>query len=129
MLIGQVTGMEDLDQVTYFICGLKPATRIEVNCKQPADVETAIAHAITYDTARFGSDKPVPYQPVYSEQSSNCYDSSSPCPIELDSVEQQRHHKSAFKKLSKNKKKEFACNNHCTFCCQTGHLIQNCTNP
>ena len=56
-LVGQITGMGDLDQVMFFIEGLKQATRTEVNYRVPQNLEEAIEVAINYDTARFGPAK------------------------------------------------------------------------
>ena len=53
-LVGQTTGMGEQDQITYFIEGLKPATKMEVSYRAPATFEDAWKTAIQYDTAMFG---------------------------------------------------------------------------
>src|SRR6185369_8311332 len=57
-VVGQIENMEELDQVTYYIDGLKPATKMEVAYRAPDTLEQAISHAIRYDTAMFGTGKP-----------------------------------------------------------------------
>src|SRR5947209_2470822 len=57
-LVGQIEGMGDLDQVTYYIEGLKPSTKMEVAYQAPAMLEQAIAQAVRYDTAMFGLGRP-----------------------------------------------------------------------
>ena len=51
--------MGDLDQVMYFIEGLKPATKMEVSYQAPATLEEAWQLVIWYDTAMFGSGRPL----------------------------------------------------------------------
>ena len=65
-LVGQITAMEELDKVAYFIDGLKPATKMEVNYQAPETLENAWKLAIRYDTAMFGLGRPKPgnYQPM-----------------------------------------------------------------
>src|SRR5437868_1444130 len=50
--------MAELDKVTYFVEGLKHATKTEVNYRAPANFEDAWKLAINYDTAMFGQGKP-----------------------------------------------------------------------
>ena len=49
-LVGQTTGMGEQDQITYYIEGLKPATKMEVSYRAPATFEDAWKTAIQYDT-------------------------------------------------------------------------------
>ena len=37
-LVGQITAIEELDKVAYFIDGLKQATKMEVNYQAPRDI-------------------------------------------------------------------------------------------
>jgi Retrotransposon gag protein. len=57
-IIGQILNMEELDKVSYFIDGLKAATKMEVNYQAPETFEDAWKLAIHYDTAMFGLGKP-----------------------------------------------------------------------
>ena len=50
--------MGELDQVTYYIDGLKPSTRMEVAYQAPDTLEKATARAIQYDTAMFRNGRP-----------------------------------------------------------------------
>jgi hypothetical protein len=74
-LIGQITDMADLDKVTYFIEGLKPATKMEVNYQSPANFEDAWKLAIRYDTAMFGLGKPTTKGSSSSSPSSSSFSS------------------------------------------------------
>ena len=49
--------MEELDKISYFIDGLKAATKMEVNHQAPETFEDAWKLAIHYDTAMFGLGK------------------------------------------------------------------------
>src|SRR3954462_2487367 len=49
--------MGDLDQVTHFMDGLKPAPRMKVSYQAPANLEDTWKLAIQYDTAMFGVGK------------------------------------------------------------------------
>ena len=57
-VVSQIDNMGPLDQVAYFIDGLKPATRMEVSYQAPETFEDAWKLAIRYDTAMFGLGKP-----------------------------------------------------------------------
>ena len=57
-LVGQTTDMGEQDQITYFIEGLKPATKMEVSYRAPETFEDAWKTAIQYDTAMFGLGRP-----------------------------------------------------------------------
>ena len=46
--------MSNLDQVTYFIEDLKPATKMEVSYQAPENLEDAWKLAIHFDTAMYG---------------------------------------------------------------------------
>ena len=46
--------MGELGQITYYINGLKSATKIEVEYQAPDTLEQSITHVIRYDTTMFG---------------------------------------------------------------------------
>jgi Retrotransposon gag protein/Chromo (CHRromatin Organisation MOdifier) domain/gag-polyprotein putative aspartyl protease/Zinc knuckle len=116
-LIGQTTGMGDLDQVAYFIEGLKPATKMEVSYQAPDNLEDAWKLAIKYDTAMFGLGKPKgsSYQHSYSSSS---HDTSTP--MELDSTEVNKH------KYNNNKRERKPFKGNCFICGQQGHISKDC---
>src|SRR6266511_1768300 len=90
-LIGQIDDMAEIDKVTYFLEGLKPATRMEVAYQSPDTFENAWALAIRFDTAMFG---PSRFNPNKSQQSQHRFTSktqkpnfnSGPIPMEIDYV-------------------------------------------
>ena len=95
--MGQIDGMGPLDQVTYFIDGLKPATKMEVSYQAPETFEEAWTLAIKYDTAMYGSGKP--NMPSYQPPQHKSYQSlhrpsrnfaSQSTPMELDQAETRR---------------------------------------
>jgi hypothetical protein len=90
-LVGQIEGMEELDQVMLFIDGLKQATRIKVNYKSSNTLEEAITAAISYDTARFGPARAyLPPQTYYNQNRSRTHhsrDDGGVRPMELDRAE------------------------------------------
>jgi retrotransposon gag protein len=57
-LIEQIDTMNELDKVSYFLDGLKDATRREVAYQAPETFEDAWKLAIRYDIAMFGLGKP-----------------------------------------------------------------------
>ena len=57
-IVSQIDTMDPLDQVAYYINGLKAATRMEVSYQAPETLEDAWKLAIRYDTAMFGLGKP-----------------------------------------------------------------------
>src|ERR1700741_1007538 len=71
-LIGQIDEIAEIDKVTYFIEGLKPATKMEVAYQAPDNFEDAWALAIRFDTAMFSSSRR-----EFSPQVSHRYGSSS----------------------------------------------------
>jgi len=54
--------MNELDKVSYFVDGLKDATRREVAYQAPETFDDAWKLAIRYDIAMFGLGKPKGYQ-------------------------------------------------------------------
>src|SRR5437763_5618307 len=57
-IVGQIENMNEIDKVTYFVEGLKPATRMEVAYQAPNTFDEAWALAIRFDTAMFGTNRP-----------------------------------------------------------------------
>ena len=57
-IVGQIEGIGSLDQVTNYIEGLKPATKMEVAYQAPTTLTDAIAHATRFDNAMFGMGRP-----------------------------------------------------------------------
>ena len=51
--------MGELDKVIYFIDGLKPATKMKVSYQAPEILEDAWKLTICYDTAMFGTGRPI----------------------------------------------------------------------
>ena len=54
-ILGQIEDMSQLDQVSYFLDGLKPATRAEVGYQAPTTFEQAWQLAICFDNAMYGA--------------------------------------------------------------------------
>ena len=57
-IVGQIENMNEIDKVTYFVEGRKPATRMEVAYQAPNTFDEAWALAIRFDTAMFGTNRP-----------------------------------------------------------------------
>jgi hypothetical protein len=57
-IVSQIDTMGPLDQVAYYIDGLKAATRMEVSYQAPETLDDAWKLAIRYDTAMFGLGRP-----------------------------------------------------------------------
>jgi len=56
-LVGQIDGMHDLDQVSYFIDGLKSNIKMEIKYRNPDSLNNAIDIATRYNTALWGINK------------------------------------------------------------------------
>jgi hypothetical protein len=90
-IVGQITDMSDLDQVTQYSEGLKPSTRMEIDYQAPANLTQAIGLAIRYDSAMWGNHRSSG-KPSRSNISSNYNrnsaprnnNSGGPIPMELD---------------------------------------------
>ena len=127
-IVGQINDMGELDQVTYFVEGLRPATQAEVNYRAPATLEEAWKLAIAYDNAHFGAGKMTKDGPrgrqnvPYRERST--YVNSTPHedktdPMELDTAEKAPRR---FGKDTRKTTPKGACYN----CRQTDHYARNC---
>ena len=148
-IVGQIENMGELDQVTYYIDGLKPATKMEVAYQAPDTLEGAIARAIQYDTAMYGLGRPFSNNNQhtksfrsgrgprnnythYNGSSSNNYNNNNSSnnngngkyvPMELDQVETPR--RIFFNNNNRgNDKKQF--NGNCYKCGLQGHIAKNC---
>src|SRR5262245_27520849 len=103
-LVEQITAMEELDKIAYFINELKPATKMEVNYQSPEMFDEVWKLAIRYDTAMFGlgRSRKGNYRPMHQASKGftnhKGYKSSNSTPIELGHTEY-------------NKKKNFIQNN------------------
>ena len=126
-LVGQIENMGDLDQVAYFIEGLKPATKMEVSYKAPADLEEAWEIAIKYDTVMFGLEKPYAGNssrqqppPGKGNGSGNYKPTSSATPMELDQAETWKP-KYNNRYNNNNKGKWVKREENCNSCGKPGH--------
>jgi transposase InsO family protein len=81
-LIGQVDDMAEMDQIVYFVDGLKPSTRAKVEYKAPVSLEDAIRIAIQFDSAMFSEKAfnarsvPVPMDLGMMEFNGKCFNCS-----------------------------------------------------
>jgi len=125
-LLGQIEGMGDLDQVAYFIEGLKPATRMEVSYQAPTDFETAWTLAVRYDVAMYGVGKPMhryndndnlaSSRHHRNRRSPSPNNNNQSIPMEIDQVEKRQP------LSSENRKKKQLCYN----CGKPGHFANVC---
>ena len=121
-IIGQISDIAELDKVTYFIEGLKPATKMEVAYQAPDNFEDAWALAIRFDTAMFSSRRDFSNKTSHRFTSTpkpstlrNNGNNSEPIPMELDHIKASRFN---------NKKGTFKGN--CYKCGTLGHIAKNC---
>src|SRR5215213_2249375 len=125
-IIGQIENMNEIDKVTYFIEGLKPATRMEVAYQSPNTFDEAWALAIRYDTAMFGNNRP--FKPQQSQhqrftprpQKGN----GGPVPMELDYAGTSSTHN--YNSSNNHNRKPLKGN--CFKCGQSGHYARTCRN-
>ena len=125
-LVGQITGMGQLDQVMHFVDGLKPATQTEVNYRAPDTLAEAMEIAITYDTARFGPGRAPgntnSHQPRYIPHQRR--DNGGPRPMELDNINRRNHGQQ--NRLTDAEKARLRRENKCFKCQEAGHMARDC---
>ena len=84
-LVGQTENMGEQDKIAYFIDGLKPSTKMEVNYRAPQTFEDAWKAAIQYDTAMYGHGRPIMESHSYQNTYQNFQRKyNKPTPMELD---------------------------------------------
>src|SRR6185369_149476 len=128
-IMGQIDNMAEIDKVTYFLEGLKPATRMEVAYQAPDTFENAWALAIRFDTAMFGSNRFNPNrsqsQQRFNSKPQKPSFNSGPVPMEIDYVGTSSfHHNSNSNNNSNRQKGKF--NGSCYKCGLQGHIAKNC---
>lgn len=129
-IVGQIKEMAEDDKITYFIDGLKPRTREEINYMAPETLENAIASATRFDAAMFGVNSPLP-RPLRQHVSQSSATPPSgltaasrlyPTPISSGTVEPMD-----LDVIDQAKKMEFRRKGLCFKCGQRGHLSKECT--
>jgi len=118
-LIGQLIEMADLDQVQYFQAGLKPVTRMEVNYRNPQDLEAAIRIAIEFDASRFGAQRPLMTQTNPTRSFQHNHDDGGVRPMELDNINNRT-------RLSEAEKAKLIKEGKCFKCRKQGHRASRC---
>jgi hypothetical protein len=137
--------MAELDKVTYFVEGLKPATKMEINYRAPATFEEAWKLAIRYDSAMFGITK-IKGTTSNSSSSSKKFvtinksfnngykaSTSSATPMELDYVGKGKFHNNNNKGKGYNtpasSSSTITQKGECHRCGKMGHHAKECRAP
>src|SRR5579884_4246575 len=125
-IVGQITDMSALDQITYFIEGLKPATKMEISYQAPETLEDAWKLAIRYDTAMYGQGRPLGLPSRNnnnhcSQNSHRSHQNNGPIPMELDQAESHYNNRRN-NNNQKNNKPKGTCYN----CDKPDHFAKNC---
>src|SRR5262245_46629360 len=123
--------MDEIDKVTYFIEGLKPATKMEVAYQAPDYFEDAWTLAIKFDTAMFNNQhdftsKSTPhrfYSPSKSSNHRNQRSNHRPVPMEIDYIGTSETYNS--NNYNSNKQKR-TFKGTCYKCGTPGHMAKDC---
>jgi hypothetical protein len=140
-ILGQIQGMADLDQVHYFIQGLKGQTKQEVAYKAPQTLDEAASIAIRYDSAHFNSNKNSSFykQSFFNGKQSSTYHldnkkelpyspTTQPTPMELDLIQKPNKQHYSKKRLSQETKDQLRATGACFYCREVGHIALKCPN-
>ena len=124
-VVSQIDNMGPLDQVAYYIDGLKPATKMEVSYQAPETLDEAWKLAIRYDTAKFGLGKPT--IKVHTSYKQKSHKNNGFRPMELDQTEVRKsyHNNAQQKNMFTLNKKDIVCYN----CGKKGHMSKECRSP
>ena len=121
-LLLNLPAMADDLVLHLYIQGLKPATRLEVEMKEPVDLNTAEVQALRVDDIRFntGQRDTCPTQPPY--QGKNPQFSLVP----TQNINTQRPSNNPLPKLTDAERARLRSLGACFKCRQTGHLANQC---
>lgn len=119
-ITAQITDMNPLDTIHYFIEGLRDQTKTELYYRDPSSIDEAIHLASLFDSSKFGS-KPGFQKPRHQihQQITNAESPQNvgPMPMEIGSLNRPPRNTSS--NFSSKKKK-------CTYCNFFGHIEQEC---
>ncbi|CAF3434864.1 unnamed protein product [Rotaria socialis] len=118
-IVGQVTDMDELTQVMFFINGLSINTSLYVQSKHPQTVEDAIREATTYDNVMtIGKNSNSKYNP-FIEQSVN---------VELNATSTRQHHQQRYTPSFNSNTTKDDCFKFglCFYCKEPGHRALKC---
>ncbi|CAF1615298.1 unnamed protein product [Rotaria magnacalcarata] len=113
-IVGQVTDMDELTQVMFFINGLSINTSLYVQSKHPQTIEDAIREATTYDNVMtVGKNSNSKYNP-FIEQSVN---------VELNATSTRQHHQQRYTPSFNSNTTKDDCFKFglCFYCKEPGH--------
>ena len=92
-LLGQIDLMSELDQIQYFINGLKEKTKMEVNYRGPRFFEEAVQIAISFDSAMYGLGRPVEWNTDRTKSFHNKLNHHDPMDLSIiDKKEYNKYH-------------------------------------
>jgi transposase InsO family protein len=117
-LVGQVEQMAELDQVHYFINGLKQQTKKEVKYQSPDSINRAVEIGFKFESSNFGAGRTA-FKPRHMHSSARSD------PMEVDSIDRKhikpKHRPQKYGNAAKKQQNQTGC-----FGCGGNHFVRDC---
>jgi dUTP pyrophosphatase len=119
----EIPNISEEEVIDKYVRGLKEKVRIEVELREPYDLDEAMRIADRFDTIAFAYTPRAPFYPNRQQEQRPVYrkqENLGPAPMEIDTITPR------FKKLTDEEREKLRRAGACFACRQPGHMANQC---